>query len=64
MKPKLEPCTKGPKHKWEFVRNKEVMHSTPTTMSITLKGVYRCACGARKLGDFRHEAPAAPLLVP
>lgn len=50
---KIEPCHrpehKG-RHKWVFVRNKEVQRSGHGWAEWSLRGFYRCACGQTKLG--------------
>lgn len=39
QKPKpLPPCSRFPRHEWEYVKTKNG------------KGLYECACGARKEG--------------
>ena len=50
MRLKVQPCTKGKRHKWVFVKNVTTKTQTLTTMSITGRGVYRCECGERKYG--------------
>lgn len=55
---KLTPCTIGPKHKWDYANNVIVKRVTDRGFSLEVKGRYRCACGARKLGPMRHEEAA------
>ncbi|WP_428851168.1 hypothetical protein [Imbroritus primus] len=61
-KPIIPPCTLGPKHKWEFVRNIRTGSVTigpnGSSAKLSVKGRYRCACGLRKLGPMRHEEAA------
>jgi hypothetical protein len=49
-----KPCTQGPRHTWTFVKNASVGSLTHTARGsvgrFTLKGLYRCACGATKYG--------------
>lgn len=56
----LAPCTNGPRHKWEFVKNVNVGSMSVTARGtvgrFSLKGLYRCACGAKKHGQFNHNA--------
>lgn len=51
---KIKPCTKGPKHAWTFVKNASVGSLTHTAHGsfghFSLKGLYRCTCGATKYG--------------
>jgi hypothetical protein len=55
MATKQKPCTVGPRHKWDWVKDKTVktgtigMHSA--TMQISRKGVYKCICGELKYGE-------------
>lgn len=46
----IKPCTLGKRHKWVFVKNVTTRTSTLHTMTISGRGVYRCACGERKYG--------------
>lgn len=50
MANKIKPCTLGKRHKWVFVKNVTTRTSTLHTMTISGRGVYRCACGERKYG--------------
>jgi hypothetical protein len=50
MSLKVQPCTKGKRHKWVFVKNVTTKTQTLRSISITRRGVYRCACGERKYG--------------
>lgn len=56
---KTKPCTLGPRHKWEFVRNKTFTTATLHTRTLSVRGVYKCACGAKKIGEMNHFAPDA-----
>lgn len=49
--PKIQPCTKAAKHSWDWSHNARVTTSTLHTKTLSLRGVYRCACGARKYGQ-------------
>jgi len=55
MSSKIKPCTLAAKHKWEWVRDKEVKSGTfgpsGATLHISLKGIYKCACGTAKYGE-------------
>ena len=42
------------RHKWSFLRNVEVWRIGPLTGRMTLRGLYRCDCGQRKYGVYRH----------
>lgn len=67
MKP-LKPCTVGPKHSWAFVRNVEVGSVTVgrhgSVGRFSLKGLYRCQCGAVKHGNFDPNGSDLRGLVP
>jgi len=67
---KRDPCpndtVKG-KHKWAFVKNGTLTRASfgagGSSMRITLKGFYKCACGASRVGQPNHNAPGATLLA-
>lgn len=49
-----KPCTNGPRHSWDFLKNVSVGSITHTSRGshgvFSLKGLYRCDCGATKHG--------------
>jgi hypothetical protein len=47
----MKPCTLGKRHKWEFVHNQITETHGLTTVRISKRGVYRCACGVHKFGN-------------
>jgi hypothetical protein len=47
----MKPCTIGKRHKWVFVRNVTRKYQNGRTVQLTLKGGYRCECGATKYGQ-------------
>ena len=47
---KQKPCTLNPKHKWELVKNINQTVINGRSARLSLRGLYRCACGATKLG--------------
>lgn len=51
---KTKPCTLGPKHKWQWVKNVTIKSVTITSrgssMRISLRGHYKCECGADRIG--------------
>jgi hypothetical protein len=53
MKPKA--CTEGPRHKWEFKRNKTVRRQSAHSISFSEVGIYRCVCGEIKYGAALYE---------
>lgn len=53
----MKPCDLGPRHKWTWVKNVTKSSVTGRTASFTSKGLYRCECGAKKLGAHNHNAP-------
>ena len=46
----MKKCTVGKRHKWEFVRNVSEASFGCFHASFSLKGLYKCACGATKHG--------------
>lgn len=46
----MKKCSIGKRHKWEHFKNVRVQTQTTRTISISLKGLYKCACGAQKYG--------------
>lgn len=52
-----KPCTKGPRHTWTWVNNCTSAKITGRSASFTLRGRYRCACGAVKFGRPNHNGP-------
>jgi hypothetical protein len=50
----LRACTTGKRHKWEFAHNRITQSGGPTTIRISKRGVYCCACGETKLGEPGH----------
>lgn len=46
----MKKCTLKIRHKWVYVGNVQVTTQTARTLSIGFKGLYKCACGARKYG--------------
>lgn len=55
MKKALKPCTAGTRHKWQFVRNRIIQSGGPTSIHISKRGVYQCACGETKIGEPAHD---------
>lgn len=51
MADKPKPCTEGKRHKWLFQRNRIIETYGPGYANISKRGVYRCACGEKKLGE-------------
>lgn len=48
-----KPCTLGKRHKWNFKNNRIVQTHSSHTVRISNRGLYECACGAKKIGDYR-----------
>lgn len=46
----MKKCTLGNRHKWQFVKNMQITTQTINTATFSLKGLYKCACGATKYG--------------
>lgn len=53
MKKISNPCPLGPRHKWEHRGDHQVRTQTSQAIRLSLKGVYHCACGAKKFGTPR-----------
>lgn len=47
---KPKPCTLGNRHSWQFRGNVTTTQRSGQTARISKRGIYRCACGARKHG--------------
>jgi hypothetical protein len=50
-------CTNGPRHTWTWINNCTKAHIGRNSASFTLRGRYRCACGAIKFGRPNHNSP-------
>lgn len=65
MKTKTPKCTKAERHTWAFVRNVKVGTMTVSEHGshghLSLKGLYRCKCGATKHGAPDLNARSADL---
>ncbi|WP_421427752.1 hypothetical protein ACOL7R_03375 [Acinetobacter pittii] len=46
----MKKCTIGSRHKWEHIKNVQLTTQTSRSISISIKGLYQCACGAKKYG--------------
>lgn len=46
----MKKCTLGSRHKWQYVKNVQLQTQTARTVTLSLKGLYTCACGAKKYG--------------
>ena len=55
----IKPCTIGPRHRWEWIKNISVgslVHTRRGTLGkFTLKGLYKCQCGHKKYGQPNHN---------
>lgn len=65
MSEKIKPCTLAKRHAWTFVRNRICTYINRRSAQISQRGVYRCECGAKNLGEPRlnmevHDGPATP----
>lgn len=49
MKPRT--CTLGKRHKWQFVRNVKFAQVSMQSTSLSIRGLYKCACGETKHGN-------------
>lgn len=50
----MKPCTEGKRHKWDFVRNHNCRTESLRSIGWTLRGLYKCKCGALKYGEPQH----------
>lgn len=50
MAEKTKPCALETRHRWTFVRNRICTYTNVGDARISQRGVYRCACGAKKIG--------------
>lgn len=53
-----KPCTQGARHTWAWLKNVTNSQIGGRGASFSLRGVYRCACGAKKVGAPNHNAPS------
>ncbi len=52
-----KPCKNGPRHKWTWLKNvaSSQVGGRGTYAYFTLRGLYRCECGAKKVGVPNHN---------
>lgn len=50
MAEKTKPCALETRWRWTFVRNRICTYTNGGSARISLRGVYRCACGAKTIG--------------
>lgn len=59
MSAKPKQCTFGPKHKWVWLKNTRIGKGSFAggghTVQISLKGIYKCECGEKKIGQPNWE---------
>jgi hypothetical protein len=48
-------CTIGKRHKWEHLCNRVFTSGSGRYRTVSLRGVYRCECGAIKKGEYVFE---------
>ena len=51
----IRPCTKGPKHRWLFIKNVITGRAGGAYVTLSKRGLYKCDCGAWKHDRPRHE---------
>lgn len=56
MNQKTKSCTQGARHKWQFVKNTTNAQAGGRGIGFAVRGIYRCECGQKKLGEASHEA--------
>lgn len=50
-------CTNASKHKWTWVKNVSKTTINSSSVQLSLRGFYRCSCGASKVGRPNHDGP-------
>ena len=52
MTASTKPCKKGPRHKWTWLKNvaSSQVGGYGADVHYTLRGLYRCDCGAKTVG--------------
>lgn len=45
------------RHTWVFLKNVESVSRNGRAINVRLRGAYRCACGATKMGDHDPNSP-------
>ena len=48
----MKACTLGKRHKWTHMRNQVFKSGSGQYVTVSLRGVYLCLCGAVKKGDY------------
>ena len=53
----ITPCPMAPRHKWDWIKNVNIVSmrigsTGRSSASFSLKGLYKCQCGAKKHGQF------------
>lgn len=51
----LKPCINGPRHTWAWRKNVTNSQIGGRSAKFSLRGLYRCACGAVKVGAPNHD---------
>lgn len=57
MSAPIPPCTNGPRHTWAWAKNITNAQIGGRSAKFSLRGLYRCACGAKKVGAPNHDGP-------
>lgn len=52
-----KPCPLGQRHTWVWGKNVTNAQIGGRSARFTLRGLYRCACGAKKIGAPNHDGP-------
>lgn len=55
----IAKCKLGKRHVWAWLDNVDHVSVLGSYVRFSLKGRYRCACGARKLGNFQQPPAIA-----
>ena len=57
---KTTPCTNGPRHKWQWLKNISIgsvsIGPNGSRGNFSLRGIYKCQCGAKKAGQFNPNS--------
>jgi len=51
----MKKCTNGTRHKWTFVKNVTIRQESLSTIQLSKRGFYKCACGEGKIGAYKME---------
>ena len=50
----MKKCTEGLRHSWAWVKNTTNAQVRGRGFRLSLRGIYQCSCGEKKLGEPNH----------